>query len=153
MVYATVLVLSTPPTHPQHSLSLGSSTDHSRGSGRGASRGNGSVRGGVRGRSSSASSPRTKQQERAQSQPSVGQGNRDTGPNQQGSIDLGTLVLEEPPARKPHKRDAVHAVGNIPDLGAKRQHRALLYVDVNFEDVFDVLALIDTGAGRTLVER
>ena len=134
-----------PSTHPQQSPSLGTSTEPSRGSGRGASRINGRGRSGVHGRSASANGPRTKQQEKAQSQPSVGRGNRDACFNQQGRIELGTVILEEPPAKKPHTRDAVHAVGNVPDLDAKRQHRALPYVGVGFEDVFDFRALIDTG--------
>ena len=62
-------------------------------------------------------------------------------------------MLKEFPTKKPHKRDDINAVSVIPDLGAKRQHKALLYVDVYFEDVFDVQACIDKGAGRTLVKR
>ena len=48
--------------------------------------------------------------------------NSDAGPNQQGIIDLGTVVLDKLLARTPHTYYAVLAVGNIRDLGAKRKH-------------------------------
>ena len=141
------------PTQPPQFPPLGQSADTSKRGGHGNGRGRGRGGGSRRGRSESATGPRNTQPQRAQSIPSAKQVGRDAAPANAPSAELGNVVLEHFPKRLLRKREQVHAVGDGQNLGAKREHRALILVDVNFEDVFDVKALIDTGAGRTLVER